>query len=149
MKIDYYGDRIVLSYNYESEENLIAEILNKKEEDNYVLILYPRPSGRGKTSHNNRIWGVLKEIGGDYNNMRYSSYIRYCQYVNDKRLQIDYQLEERPLKFNCVGGKLFIDYANLESHATPKEEQPPVVEPNDNGNIKNELDRLTNILTTI
>lgn len=140
------GEKEVLSHRWAgTDRGLIAEIVNRKENGDFTLILHPR-SGVYKTSHNNRIWGVLLAVGRS--DVRYSCHVRYNIWIHDRKLDINYNLE-RPIKFNYRNGKLLIDYADLESHVTPKEEQKPVVEPSDNNNIKNELARISTILTTV
>ena len=151
------GDKTSMSYRWGgSDREVIAEIIRKKDSEDFTLILYPR-RGVGKTTHNNRIWGVLKAVcvakdgvNFSWRDMRYSSHVRYQIYVEDRKLNVNYELS-RPLKFNYTNGNLVIDYEDLESKAFQEGEQPVVVkvDKNSNENIQNGLDRLTNILTTV
>lgn len=151
-------DTTTLSYKWGGTSRaVIAEIIRKKDSEDYTLILHPRPSGFGKTSHNNRIWGVLKSVctsksGVNFNwrDMRYSSHVRYQIYIEDRKLNVNYELS-RPIRFNYNNGNLVIDYDALESNAFRGEEQPVAVRVNKNSNenIQNGLDRLTNILSTV
>lgn len=126
----------------------IAEIVDRKENGDFTLIIHPHVN-YGKTTHNNRVWAVLMAVQGtDRRDVRFSSFVRYDVIVYDRTLSVEYHLTERPLKMKFKGGKLSVDYAHLENHVEPKEEVR-VVEPSDNNNIKNEMERLTNILATV
>lgn len=151
MSVDNYGDKTVLSYRYNrNNEGTIAEIVDRKENGDFTLILHPRPNSWGKTSHNNRIWGVLIALAGENRrDIRYTSFVRYNIIIADRKLDVEYALRERPIKFNYKGGQLLIDYKDLESHAVPPEERTAVVAPNSNNNIKNEMERLNTILATV
>jgi hypothetical protein len=149
MGVEIEGNKEVLYHRWSgTNKGPIAEIVDRQENGDFTLVLHPHVN-YGKTTHNNRIWGVLIALGGDYQNMRYNSYVRYDVIVHDKKLDVDYHLTGEPLKFNYKEGKLVVDYDDLESHAEPKQEEVKVVEPSDNNNIKNEVERLTNILATV
>jgi hypothetical protein len=151
MGVENIDGREILYHRWSgSNKGPIAEIVDRKDNGDLTLILHPHVN-YGKTSHNNRIWGVLVALAGEERrDMRYTSFVRYDVIVYDRKLNVEYHLTERPLKLKYRGGKLFIDYAELESHATPKEEQVVVAaEPNSNNNIKTEMGRLDTILATV
>lgn len=150
MGVEKVDNKEVLSHRWSgTDKGPIAEIVDRKENGDFTLILHPHVN-YGKTSHNNRIWGVLQILGGDERrDIRYTSFVRYDVIVFDRKLDVEYHLVNRPLKLNYRGGKLAVDYRDLESNAHPQEEKEKVVEPSDNNNVKNEMERLTNILATV
>jgi hypothetical protein len=150
MGVEKEGNKEVLYHRWSgTNKGPIAEIIDRKDNGDFTLVLHPHVN-YGKTTHNNRIWGVLIALAGeDYQSMRYNSYVRYDVIVHDKKLDIDYHMVNWPLKFNYKGGNLLIDYNDLEAHTQPQEEVKPVREPDDNDNIKAQTERLTNILATV
>lgn len=149
MGVEKDGNREILCHRWSgTNKGPIAEIVNRKENGDFTLLLHPHVN-YGKTTHNNRIWAVLMAIGGsDRRDVRYTSFVRYDVIVLDRKLNVEYHLTERPLKLKYRGGKLVVDYLHLENQAEPREEVK-VFEPSDNNNIKNEMERLTNILATV
>lgn len=150
MGVEIVDGREILHHRWSgTNKGPVAEIVNRKENGDFTLLLHPHVN-YGKTSHNNRIWGVLVALAGENRReIRYTSFVRYDVIVCDRKLNVEYHLTSNPLKFKYKGGQLFLDYADLENYATPKEERVVVAEPNNNNNIKNEMERLNTILTTV
>lgn len=151
MGVEEVDGKEVLQHRWSgTNKGPIAEILNRKENGDFDLLIYPNVR-YGKTSHNNRVYGVLQALAGeDYRDIRYTSFVRYDVIVYDRKLEVEYHLKENPLKIKYRGGKLVVDYAELESHAVPQEEKPVVAaQPKDNDNIKNIVANLSTILTTV
>lgn len=150
MGVEEVDGREILQHRWSGvNKGPIAEIVNRKENGDFTLILYPHVN-YGKTSHNNRIWGVLAALGGEERrDIRYTSFVRYDVIVFDRKLDVEYHLVNRPLKMNYRGGELVVDYRDLESNAHPQEEKEKVTEPNSNDNIKSNIEKLNNILTTV
>ena len=119
----------LLTHKYSG--NPIAEIYEYKDCKNFRLRLFPHARYDGKTSHNNRLCSVLRnvqlpDVSKQWELYRYSTYVRYSVRVYDRNLTIEYDMK-RPMEFIFRNGKLTIDYAHLESFAYPESSSAGVV----------------------
>lgn len=130
--------------------NPIAEIYDYKDANNYRLRLHPNKERYGRNGHNNRLYAVLTSVqksnGRSWDYVRYSTHIRYSLKVWDRKLNTEYDLGDSPMEFIFRDGRLTLDYAHFEKRAFPQETTTPVVELNDNANLRSVSTRLTNIL---
>lgn len=137
---------------YRGSRNPIAEIFDYKDTNNYRLRLHPNKERySGRNGHNNRLYAVLTSVqkseGRSWDYCRYSTHIRYSLKVWDRKLNSEYDLGDTPMEFIFRDGRLTLDYAHYEKRAFPDAPAPtPVVELNDNANLRSVSTRLTNIL---
>lgn len=133
----------------------IAEIYDIVDKNNYRLRLHPKQQRYvGKTSHNNRLYQVLRSIqhpqgNTDWELFRYSTHVQYTIKVYDRKLNISYNLEDRPLEFQFTDGRLTIDYQQLERGANPTQPAPVAVELDANDNLTSVDNKLTAILAGV
>lgn len=142
----------ILAYRRNSDK-LIAEIYDYKNPQNYRLRIHPHPSYSGRTAHNNRVYQILFGIqmpegrNGNWQEFRYSTYIRYAIKVWDRKVSVEYELK-KPMEFQLTDGRLTIDYKVLEQSAYPDETPAPVVL-DENSNLQSVNNKLTAILAGV
>ena len=146
-------DGSVILRNTYGDRELIAEIYDYRDINNYRLRIFPTKGRYDRTSMNNRISAVLvsvqKSNGRSWDNVRYSSHIRYGIKIYDRKLEAEYGLREHfPLEFAFNEGRLTLDYKELESKAFPTDVKAQPIEPtiDPNSNIGTLNNRLTSIL---
>jgi hypothetical protein len=146
----WHNETKTMALSHRGSGNLIAEIYDYTDANNFRLRLHPNREKYARSSHTNRLCAVLTSVqksnGRDWDSVRYSSFIRYAIKVWDRKLTIEYELKDLPLEFAMVDGKLTIDYRVLESGAFPNATPAPVVEPNTNDSLRSVSSRLTTIL---
>lgn len=133
--------------------NLIAEIYEFKNPENYRLRLHPYIRYDGRTSHNNRLHEVLRSIqypdnNGNWEQFRYSTYIRYSLKVWDRKLSSEYELQ-RPMEFIYQDGRLTLDYQHFESLAFPEAPTTTPVALDENSNLQTLDNKLNAILAGV
>lgn len=142
MKARWEGQTMRLTYR--TSGNLIAEIYDYTNKHNYRLRLHPLTERYGVTSHNNRLWQVLRSIQND--DTRYSTFVHYGLHLYDRKLCVRYSLGKHPIELQFTDGKLVIDYKQLESNAIETPIAPTPVELDTNSNLQTVNDRLTTII---
>lgn len=151
MKSEYDRETATQRLVYRNDGNLIAEIYDYKDPKNFRLRIHPKPRYCGRTEHINRVSAVLRSVQmqdhTDWDFYRYSAFISYSLKIHDRKLSAEYRIENHPLEFSFVDGRLFLDYQVLESHAFP--EETPVTTPvslESNSSLQSVSTRLTTIL---
>lgn len=141
---------------YRLDGRAIADIYEYVNDRNFRLRVYPYDGYTGRTAHVNRIhsifWSAQTPAEGSINwdLFRYSAHIRYALKVYDRKLQIEYELENRPMEFIYRDGALTLDYQHLESMAFPDKSKPTVAPTLDeNSNLQTVNEQLNAIMAGV